>query len=72
MNMHSIPREGVLGEILFPPGLAAIAIGVLAALCVGWVLNRTGLARSIWYPSLFLLALSVIFTWLAGILFMPF
>ena len=71
MNYAHIPMEISLGGVYFPPLLFAASLGVLFAWVITRLMNRFGLARFIWNPPLFFLALSVICTHLVGTFLIP-
>ena len=71
MNYSHLPSEISLGGIYFSPILFAALLGVVIAWVITRLLNRLGLARFIWYPPLFFLALSVICTGFVGYFIIP-
>lgn len=71
MNYDHLPIEQSIGGIYFSPILAAYFFGILLAWFVARVMNHIRLARYIWHPPLFFLALVVIFTDLVGRIFIP-
>lgn len=60
--MGGVPAGVSIGGILFPPFLFMCFYGFLTALLITWVLSHYGLGRFIWYPPLFFLALTVLFS----------
>lgn len=62
MNYAHLPSEMSFWGIYVPPLLPAVLLGVVMAWIITRILNRMGLARFIWYPPLFFLALSVVCT----------
>lgn len=62
MRYSHLPMEISLGGIYFPPLMFAVILGVLMAWVITRLLNRLHLARFIWHPPLFFLALAVICT----------
>lgn len=71
MNYAHLPSEISLGGIYFPPLLFAAMLGVLMAWLITRILNRLDMARFVWYPPLFFLALSVICTGFVGYFIIP-
>ena len=71
MNYSHLPSEISLGGIYFPPLLFAVLLGVLMAWIITRILNRLDLARFVWYPPLFFLALCVICTGFVGHFIIP-
>jgi hypothetical protein len=70
--MNSIPMEISWWGVYLPPVLPAALLGLLAAWVITRILNRFDLARFVWYPPLFFLALAVICTGLVGRFLFPF
>ena len=60
MNLDRIPMELSLSGVYLSPLLLASVLGVLTAWMITRILNRLDLARFVWYPPLFFLALT---TW---------
>ncbi|MDF1760436.1 MAG: DUF1656 domain-containing protein [Coxiellaceae bacterium] len=71
MNYDQFPKEISISGIYFPPLLMATILGILLAWLITRVLNYFGLARYVWHPPLFYLALIVICTGLIGIFVIP-
>lgn len=71
MNYSNLPSEVSLGGIYFPPLLIAGLLGVFMAWVITRILNRMDLARFVWYPPLFFLALSVICTGFVSYFIIP-
>ena len=71
MNTASIPMEIAIGGIYFPPIMFAILLGVVVAGIIAKLLNRLNLARFIWHPPLFFLALTVVCTRIVSIYIIP-
>ena len=71
MDYSHLPTEISLGGVYFPPLLFASMLGVLMAWIITRIMNRLGLARLVWYPALFFLALSVICTGFVGYFIIP-
>lgn len=71
MDAVNIPSEISVGGIYFPPILFAIVLGVSLAMLLAKCLDRLNLTRFIWHPPLFLLALSVVCTWIVGMFVIP-
>ena len=69
--MHLIPRELYIGEIFFPPMLLDAALGLVAATITARLSNRFRASRYFYYPSLVLIALTVIYTGLFSIFLIP-
>ena len=67
--MNLIPHEIALGEILMPPLLVAVTLGVIAAVVTTQLLNRYRLSRYFYYPPLVFVALTVIYTVFIGTFF---
>jgi len=71
MNTASIPMEISIGGIYFPPIMFAILLGILLAGIIAKLLNKLNLARFIWHPPLFFLALAVVCTRIVSIFIIP-
>jgi len=69
--MHLIPHELHIGEVFFPPILLDAALGLVAASITAALLNRFRVSRYFYYPSLVLIALTVIYTGLLSIFLFP-
>ena len=63
--------EIAIGGIYFPPIMFAILLGVVVAGVIAKLLNRLNLARFIWHPPLFFLALTVVCTRIVSIFIIP-
>ena len=70
--MNSIPMEVSLWGVYLSPVLLAAMAGILAAWLITRILNRFDLARFVWYPPLFFLALAIICTGTVGRYLFPF
>jgi len=66
-SMQRTPAEVSIGFAYLPPLLVVLVSGVLAALVVATILNRTGLSRFFWHPPLAFLALSVLMSSLVAL-----
>ena len=71
MDIANIPMEISIGGIYFPPIMFAILLGVLLASVIAKLMNRFNLARFVWHPPLFFLALAVVCTRIVSILVIP-
>lgn len=71
MNYNYLPIEQSIGGVYFSPILSAGFFGILLAWLVTRVMNRFRLARYVWHPPLFFVALAVICTGLIGQFFIP-
>ena len=69
--MHLIPHELRVGEVFFPPILFDAALGLIAAAITARLSNRFRVSRYFYYPSLVLIALTVIYTGLFSIFVFP-
>ena len=69
--MHLIPHELRAGEVFFPPLLLDAALGIVAATVTARLSNRFRVSRYFYYPSLVLIALTVIYTGLFSIFVFP-
>ena len=69
--MHLIPHELHLGEVFFPPMLLDAVLGLVAAMITARLSNRFRVSRYLYYPSLALIALTVIYTGLFSIFLIP-
>ena len=69
--MHLIPHELGVGEVFFPPMLLDAALGLVAATITARLSNRFRVSRYFYYPSLVLIALTVIYTGLFSIFLIP-
>ena len=70
--MNFIPHEFFIGEVYFPPLLIAAFLGIVLAAFTALALNRYRLSRSLFYPPLVFVALTVIYTGLIGTVIIPF
>ena len=66
-SLQRTPAEVSIGFAYLPPLLVVLVSGVLAALVVATILNRTGLSRFFWHPPLAFLALSVLMSSLVAL-----
>ena len=71
MDIANIPMEISIGGIYFPPIMFAILLGVLLASVIAKLMNRFNLARFVWHPPLFFLALAVVCTRLVSVFIIP-
>ena len=69
--MHLIPHELYVGEVFFPPMLLDAVLGLVAASITARLLNRFRVSRYFYYPSLVLIALSIIYAGLFSIFLFP-
>jgi hypothetical protein len=67
MAVHLIPHEVRVGEVFFPPMLFDVVLGLVAATITARLSNRFRVSRYFYYPSLVLIALTVIYTGLFSI-----
>ena len=72
MNMNQVPMEISISGVYLSPVLMACFLGVVMAWIITRILNRFDLARFVWYPPLFFLALVIICTGLVGRFIIPF
>jgi hypothetical protein len=63
------PSEIQILGVYFPPIFVAIVVGLLCALGLARLLNRTGLSRFFWHPPLAFAALWLLSTTLVGLVF---
>ena len=63
------PSEIEILGLYFPPLFVGILAGLLCALGLAWLLNRTGLSRFFWHPPLAFAALWVLSAALFGLIF---
>jgi hypothetical protein len=71
MAMHLVPHELYIGEVFFPPMLLNAALGLVAAMITARLSNRFRVSRYFYYPSLVLIALTVIYAGLFSIFLIP-
>ena len=71
MNYDHLPIEQSIGGVFFSPILSASLFGFVMAWLIIRIMNHFRLARYIWHPPLFFLALIVICTGLVGRFFIP-
>ena len=69
--MHLVPHELRVGEVFFPPMLLNAALGLIAAAITARLSNRFRVSRYFYYPSLVLIALTVIYTSLFSFFVFP-
>jgi hypothetical protein len=69
--MYLISHELRLGGVFFPPMLLNAALGLVAAAITARLSNRFRVSRYFYYPSLVLIALTVIYTGLFSIFLIP-
>ena len=65
--MPQIPSEVQLLGVYLPPFFFVCILGLLIALVLSQVLNRTGLSRFCWHPPLAFVALWVLASALIGL-----
>ncbi len=70
--MFGVPHEISIAGVYFPPMLLAAVPGVAAAGLTALVLNRYRLSRFFVAPPLVFMSLSVLYTSLIGVLWLPF
>jgi hypothetical protein len=63
------PSEIQILGVYFPPIFVAIVVGLLCALGLARLLNRTGFSRFFWHPPLAFAALWLLSTTLVGLIF---
>ena len=66
--LTDIPSEVQILGLYCPPLFVAIAAGLLCAIVLARLLNRTGLSRLFWHPPLAFAALWLLATALVGLL----
>jgi hypothetical protein len=69
--MSGGPVELSLNGVYYPPWLLAALLGLMLAIVVAALANRTGLSRFVWHPPLFLAALVIACTVLVGTTLVP-
>ena len=69
--MNLTPHELYVGEVFFPPMLFDAVLGLVAATITARLSNRFRVSRYFYYPSLVLIALTVIYTGLFSIFLFP-
>ena len=62
-----VPSEVQILGMYFPPLFVAIVAGLLGAMVVARLLNRTGLSRFFWHPPLAFAAMWLLATALTGL-----
>ena len=62
-----VPSEVQILGMYFPPLFVAIVAGLLGAIVVARLLNRTGLSRFFWHPPLAFAAMWLLATALTGL-----
>jgi len=62
-----VPSEVQIIGMYFPPLFVAIVAGLLGAMVVARLLNRTGLSRFFWHPPLAFAAMWLLGTALTGL-----
>ena len=65
--LTGVPSEVQILGVYFPPLFVAIVIGLLCAMVVAQLLNRTGLSRFFWHPPLANAALWLLASALIGL-----
>jgi uncharacterized membrane protein YeaQ/YmgE (transglycosylase-associated protein family) len=66
--IENAPVEISFSGVYFPPIFFVIVFGILGALVITSVLNRTGLSKYIWHPPLAFLAISAIISTVIALL----
>ena len=69
--MLLIPHELRVGEVFFPPMLFDVVLGLVVATITARLSNRFRVSRYFYYPSLVLIALTVIYIGLFSIFVFP-
>ncbi len=69
--MGPIPKEFAIGDVYMPPLLIAGILGTIAAIATARMLNRYRLSKYFFYPPLVFVALTIIYTVLAGVWIIP-
>jgi hypothetical protein len=69
--MSAVPVELSLNGVYYPPWLLAALLGLVLAIGLAELANRTGLSRFVWHPPLFFTALVVACTVLVGTAVVP-
>ncbi|WP_296810658.1 DUF1656 domain-containing protein [Thiocapsa sp.] len=69
--MSAAPVELSLNGVYYPPWLLSALLGLVFAITLAEIANRTGLSRFVWHPPLFFIALVVACTVLVGTTFIP-
>jgi hypothetical protein len=69
--VYLIPHELDVGGVFFPPTLLDVVLGLVAAAITARLLNRFRVSRYFYYPSLVLIALSIIYAGLFSIFLIP-
>ena len=64
--MGGIPHEFALGGVYMPPLLIAATLGLIAALVTARSLNTYHLSKYFYYPPLVFVAMTAVYTVLAG------
>ena len=65
-KMNLYPHEIAIGGVYMPPLLIAALLAAMAAVITARLLNRYRLSRYFFYPPLFFVAVTVIYTVLIG------
>jgi Protein of unknown function (DUF1656) len=65
-KVNLYPHEIAIGGVYMPPLLIAALLGTIAAVLTARQLNRYRLSRYFFYPPLFFVAMTVIYTVLIG------
>ena len=66
-----MPHELYIGEVFFSPLLLDAALGLVAAVLTGHLLNRFQLSGYFYHPPLVLIALTVLYTGLFSVFLLP-
>ena len=65
----NVPTEMQILGLYFPPLFVGIVVGLLCALGLAKLLNRSGLSHFFWHPPLALFSLWLLSTALIGLIF---
>ena len=66
-SLATSPAEISVGFAYVPPILVVLVVGIVAAMILARILNRTGLSRFFWHPQLAFLALWVLMSSLVAL-----
>jgi hypothetical protein len=65
--LQRAPAEVSVGFAYVPPLLVVLILGLLGAMLLSKLLNRTGMSRFLWHPPLAFLALSLLMSSLVAL-----
>lgn len=68
--IDNIPTEISYGGVYFPPIFFVILLGVIGAVVITSVLNRTDVSKYFWHPPLAFVAIAAILSSIIGLLFL--